>query len=102
MDYDRSRTDTVTCKAVADLPTAADIPDAPEQSSLRDNDGDRVGTVYYTCFKREAHSSTPYAPPAGYRIDVDNAGGYLDQVNVAYHGTSRVDVDPSGASLTVH
>ncbi len=101
MDYDRSRSDTVQCKAVADIPTSADIPDARQTIGLQDSDGDRVGTAYYNCFKRDAHNSTPYAPPTDYRIDVDTDGGYLDQVNVAYHGTSNVFVDPGGNSLTI-
>lgn len=101
MDYDRSRTDTVYCKASADIPTREDAPDARQQISLV-SDGDRVGTIKYNCFKREAHSSTPYVPPAGYKIDLGNNDGYIDTVNVGYHGTSHVDVDPSGESLTVY
>ncbi len=102
MDYDRTRTDTVFCKAGADIPSDQDTPAAPEQNALRDGDGDRVGTIYYNCFKREDHQSCPYNPPSGYKIDVDTNGGYLDMVNVGSHGSSSVDVDPGGASLTVH
>jgi hypothetical protein len=102
MGYDRSRTDTVYCKAIADTPTDADIPDARQTSALVESDGDRVGTIYYNCFKRVAHTPQPYAPPPGFRIDVDNNGGYLDQVNIAFHGSSDVLVDPAGNSLTVN
>lgn len=101
MGYDRSRTDTVICKAIADFPTSGDTPDARQTLGLQDGDGDRVGTAYYNCFKKDAHSSTPYTPPSGYLIDVANNGGYLDQVISQYHGSSSVNVDPSGNSLTV-
>lgn len=102
MDYDTSRTGSVFCKAIADIPTRDDIPDARQTLGLQDSDGDRVGTAYYNCFKRVAHSSTPYTPPQDYKIDVGNNGGYLDQVNAMYNGTSSVDVDPAGESLTVN
>jgi hypothetical protein len=101
MDYDRSRTGSVACKAVADIPTKDDPPDARQTLGL-ESGGDRVGTAYYNCFKRTAHSSSPYTPPTDYRIDVGNNGGYLDQVNVMSNGTSSVVVDPAGESLTVN
>jgi hypothetical protein len=101
MDYDRSRTATVSCSATVDIPTRDDAPDTPQQASLQDSDGDRVGTIYYNCFKREQHNSTPYVPDGGYKIDLDNNGGYIDLANVASHGSSHVDVDPAGGGLTV-
>jgi hypothetical protein len=102
MDYDRSRSGTVECTADAMIPTAGDPPAPPETAELVDGDGDHAGTIYYNCYKREDHQSTPYAPPDGYRIDTDTDGGYLDQVNDAQHGDSSVDVDPGGNSLTVY
>ena len=101
MDYDRSRTDTVSCSATVDIPTRDDAPDTPQQAALQDRDGDRVGTIYYNCFKREQHHSTPFVPPPGYKIDLGNNGGYIDLASVASNGTSHVDVDPAGEGLTV-
>lgn len=102
LDYDRSQSGTVNCKVSADMPSRNDPPAPRETQGLVNSDGDRVGTIYYNCYKRTVQDSTPYTPPAGFRIDVSNNGGYFDQVNLASHGTSSVDVDPSGGSLTVH
>lgn len=100
MDYDRSRTDTVYCKASANVPTENDIPDGPDSQGIY-HDGDRIGSLVYNCYKKDDIQSTPYTPPSGYKIDVNNNGGYVDQVNTSPHGSSTVDVDPNGQFLTV-
>lgn len=99
LDYERMPGPPVGCEAHPLMPNREDQRVSDLQLAQVDSDdGDRVGTVYYSCNQTTDHKSASYSAPTGFLIE-----GWNDLAgrDVSVFGASVVEITPSGGTLTV-